>query len=127
VVDDDPLMRCLLTHLLHGSVDGYEVVTVADGEQALAQLTQRDVPLLITDYNMPGMTGVTLATQVKARWPETRTLLMSADHVCDLEGQSRMQSVDGFLLKPFPLHHLRAIVEQVLADGAGRSVVLWST
>jgi hypothetical protein len=38
-----------------------------------------------------------------------------------------MQSVDGFLLKPFPLHHLRAIVEQVLADGAGRSVVLWST
>jgi len=36
VVDDDQLMRCLLTQLLHGSVDGYEVVTVADGEQALA-------------------------------------------------------------------------------------------
>jgi two-component system, response regulator, stage 0 sporulation protein F len=118
VVDDDPLMRCLLTHLLHGSVDGYEVVTVADGEQALAQLTQRDVPLLITDYNMPGMTGVTLATQVKARWPETWTVLMSADHVGDLEGRPRMQSVDGFLLKPFPPHHLLAIVAQVLADGA---------
>jgi CheY-like chemotaxis protein len=121
VVDDDPLMRCLLTHLLHGSLDGYEVVTVADGEQALAQLTQRAVPLLITDYHMPGMTGVTLATQVKARWPETRTLLMSADHVCDLEGQSRMQSVDGFLLKPFPPHHLLAIVAQVLGDGAAPS------
>jgi CheY-like chemotaxis protein len=117
VVDDDPLMRCLLTQLLHGSVDGYEVVTVADGEQALVQLTQRDVPLLITDYHMPGMTGVTLATQVKARWPATRTVLMSADRVSDLEGQPRMQSVDDFLLKPFPPHHLRAIVAQVLADG----------
>src|SRR5438093_3421001 len=127
VVDDDPLMRCLLTHLLHGSVDGYEVVTVADGAQALAHLTQRDVPLVITDYHMPGMTGVTLATLVKARWPETRTVLMSADHVSDLEGQSRMQSVDSFLLKPFPLHHLRAIVEQLLAGGAVRSVGSWNT
>src|SRR5437870_1498150 len=113
VVDDDPLMRCLLTQLLHGSLDGYEVVTVADGEQALAHLTQRDVPLLITDYHMPGMTGVTLATQVKARWPETRTVLMSADRVSDLEAQPRMQSVDSFLLKPFPPHHLRDIVAKV--------------
>jgi two-component system, response regulator, stage 0 sporulation protein F len=60
LVDDDPVVLRLLSRALRGCVAGYELVAVADGEQALPQLAQRPIPLIITDNNMPGISGLQL-------------------------------------------------------------------
>ena len=114
VVDDDPMMRDLLTQLLHAAINDIDVVAVADGEQAVTQLAERMFPLIITAYHMPGMTGLELAQVAKAYQPNTCVVLMSAEGVSELERQQVALPVDFYLTKPFPLVHLTSIVAAVL-------------
>ena len=59
--------------------DGYEVLTAASGEEALAVMAQRGGPvdLLVTDINMPGITGVTLAESLLRDDGSLRTIFMT--------------------------------------------------
>jgi len=47
--------------------------------EALALLQQEQVDLLISDFNMPGLNGLALLEQVRARWPQVRSVLNSGD------------------------------------------------
>jgi CheY-like chemotaxis protein len=120
VVDDDPMMRDLLTHLLRATPSGVVIVAVADAEQALKQLAERMFPLVITDYHMPGMTGLELAQVVKARCPDTCIVLMSAEQVNEVGREHQALPVDYYLTKPFPLVNLTSIVVAVLEALPGR-------
>jgi PAS domain S-box-containing protein len=76
VVDDDPLiamtMNAVLTDMGHESLEAHS------GKVALELLeTGRHVDVIITDYAMPGMTGIQFADQVKARWPDLPVILAS--------------------------------------------------
>jgi two-component system cell cycle response regulator len=63
VVDDDVLIRAQLCALLHGS--DYEVETAASGEDALRLLRSYPCDIVVTDWQMPLMDGVTLCRQVR--------------------------------------------------------------
>jgi CheY-like chemotaxis protein len=105
VVDDDPMMRDLLTHLMHAAISDSDIVAVADGEQAVTQLAERTFPLIITDYHMPGMTGLELAQVAKTHQPNTCVVLMSAEGVSELERQQQALPVDFSISpSPFPSH-----------------------
>ena len=69
-VDDDESMDFLVHRWLERK--GYRVTTCSSGEQALERLedSRSAFTLCITDYNMPGMSGLTLARKIKARWPQ---------------------------------------------------------
>lgn len=76
VVDDDPLiamtMNAVLTDMGHESLEAHS------GKVALELLeTGRHVDVIITDYAMPGMTGIQFAERVKARWPTLPVILAS--------------------------------------------------
>jgi two-component system cell cycle response regulator len=65
VVDDEPISRLRLTHALEQW--GYEVAAAASGDEALQQVEQADVPLLlVVDWMMPGMDGVELCRRLRA-------------------------------------------------------------
>ncbi len=64
VVDDDVLVRAQLCALLHGS--DYEVETAASGEDALRLLRSYPCDIVVTDWQMPIMNGVTLCRQVRS-------------------------------------------------------------
>jgi two-component system cell cycle response regulator len=64
VVDDDVLIRAQLCALLHGS--DYEVETAASGEDALRLLRSYPCDIVVTDWQMPLMDGVTLCRQVRS-------------------------------------------------------------
>jgi two-component system response regulator (stage 0 sporulation protein F) len=93
---------------------GYDIVTVSSGAEALAQIALRPVPLVITDYNMPGMNGLQLTTAIKETSPDTRVVLITAYATPELEKRAREQRVDYYLPKPFPLDRLEQIVRDVL-------------
>ncbi|HQT80456.1 MAG TPA: response regulator [Rhodopila sp.] len=77
LVDDDPLVVANATAMLEDL--GYdEVSSAASGHEALRMLRQDDdFDLLLTDYMMPGMSGVQLATQARALYPDLPVLLAS--------------------------------------------------
>lgn len=78
VVDDDPMLRKLLVMTLQ--MQGYQVLCAEDGHQALAMAKAHergDIDVLITDINMPGITGCELAEALHAVRPEIRTIFTS--------------------------------------------------
>lgn len=108
VVDDDPLMLRLIGHRLQSA--GYEVLIARDGQEALDVLRRQVVPLLITDWSMPQMSGLDLVRAIRAndQWGTV--------HVIMLTGQSEVQHVvqalnagaDDFVRKPFEAEELLA-------------------
>lgn len=114
LVEDEPDILIILHRLMRDLTGGYDIVTVNGGAEALAQIALRPVPLVITDYNMPGMNGLQLAAAVKESSPTTKVVLITAYATPDLEKRAREQRVDYYMPKPFPLDRLEQIVRDVL-------------
>jgi CheY-like chemotaxis protein len=75
VVDDEPAIREMMTLLL--ASEGYEVATAEDGFDALLQLTVKPPDILISDLNMPHMSGFELLSVVRRRFPEIPVIAIS--------------------------------------------------
>src|ERR1035437_9183926 len=76
IVDDESSIRISLSHVL--TEIGYSVRIAEDGFSALAEMHQGGVPdILLSDLNMPGMSGFELLSVVRRRFPVIRTVAMS--------------------------------------------------
>lgn len=67
IVDDQETARVLLDEMIRGLDPGISTSLFASGIEALAWLEQREPDLVITDYRMPGMTGVQLTSELRQR------------------------------------------------------------
>ncbi len=112
VVDDEPLVRTLVSTLLRNR--GWSVIEAADGLSALA-LAPESLGLLVTDYEMPAITGVTLAEQLRLRH-EGLPVLMVSGHP---EIAGKLSALRGprtaFVSKPFPAEELISTVRLITA------------
>jgi DNA-binding response OmpR family regulator len=114
VVDDDALILNLISELL--SESEYNVLTAGNGTAGLQQ--SRDfngkIDLLLSDFEMPGLSGVDLATTMTLERPNLRVLLMSGFTA----GVLILNEGWRFLAKPFAGAQLRALVAGLVApDG----------
>jgi CheY-like chemotaxis protein len=99
VVDDDALSREVLALLLQN--EGYAVETADSGDAALLRLTTADLPeVVLTDLQMPGITGNELALRLRDICGSA-TMLLAMSASAPHDGSER--HFDGFLLKPFTM------------------------
>lgn len=106
VVDDDPLLRLGMVCMLRDM--GYQAIAAQDPMRALPMVHQGiGVDLLITDYSMPGMTGVELAHRMVRARPGLHVLIMTGHQKLpdELDPQWRK------LTKPFTESDLRREIE----------------
>ena len=75
VVDDEPSVRSCLAMLLRSV--GYEVAVAEDGLEALLLMNESAPDILVSDLNMPRMSGFDLLSEVRRRFPHTLTIAMS--------------------------------------------------
>ena len=75
IVDDDVLVRATLSAIFDDA--GYQVRSAADGFSALAEIKYESPDLLLSDLNMPGMSGFELLSVVRRRFPEILVIAMS--------------------------------------------------
>lgn len=113
IVDDDQGMRENLAELFESL--GYSVRTAANAPEALATLDESGADLLLTDYKMPGPTGVELIEAARTRRPGLRAVLMTAFGDSFVEVESVRRGAVGYLNKPFEADEIVAFVEKVLA------------
>ena len=78
VVDDEPAVRESLGMLLESV--GYDVATAANGISAVGQIARAVPDLIVTDLNMPEMTGMELISHVRSRYPAMLIVAMSGDY-----------------------------------------------
>ncbi len=113
IVDDDQGMRENLAELFESL--GYEVHTAANTPDALEVLGETEVDLLLTDYKMPGPTGVELIEAARKRQPGLRAVLMTAFGDSFTEIESVRRGAAGYLNKPFEADEIVAFVEKILS------------
>ena len=75
IVDDEPSIRTSMSHVL--TEIGYWVRSAEDGFSALAELRKELPDILVSDLNMPGMSGFELLSVVRRRFPWIQTIAMS--------------------------------------------------
>ena len=114
VVDNEPDVLAILHRLIRDLAFPYDVVAADSGQTALDQIGRYAVPLLVTDYSMPGMNGVQLIAAVKQLFPSTRVALISALPAAELERRSQNAPVDYYLSKPFHFSQIEQIIRACL-------------
>jgi len=114
-VDDEPAVRFALGEVLAA----HDVVLVAGGEQALAQIASDDEPFdaVITDLSMPGMDGQQLLLAIRAAYPGLPVLMITA-HGSERAAVAAMkQGAWDYLTKPFDIDELCATVQRAAEHG----------
>ncbi|HUJ25968.1 MAG TPA: response regulator [Myxococcales bacterium] len=116
VVDDEDAIRSSLRSLLEA--DGYDVDEAPDGADALALLQAKPFELVISDQNMPGMSGIDLLKLVRVRHPSVVRIMLTGDTDPETTIRSINESeVYRFIRKPWHNRDLRTIVYFALEVG----------
>ena len=112
VIDDDDSIREFVEMALQD--EGYEVVSVAHGEAALAAVAEARPSLILLDMRMPVMTGWDFAQAYRATpGPHVPIIVVTAAH--DPEVRAAQIHADDFLAKPFDIDDLLQVVERYTA------------
>lgn len=114
IVDDEQSMRELLEHVL--TRDGYAVETAENGLQAVERMKDRTFDLVISDIQMPDMTGIELLEHVRNTSPETVVIMITAFATVDTARQAFKLGAEDFIIKDsgFDVEELKVIVRKAI-------------
>ena len=93
---------------------GYEVIPAKSGEEGLAAFAKQEIPLVVSDYKMPGLSGTDVLQRIKAQNPDTCVILASAYPSTKNTLEALKFGAFDFLIKPFKLEDLLQSIERGL-------------
>lgn len=115
LVDDEELVVRSIEKLL--KKEGYEVVSVKNGYEAVKKAEKEDFDLLVTDIRMPSLNGIETIRQI--RESRSKGGLEKIPEICitgfadnELYQQAEQLGVAGYLYKPFDLHDFLSCVKK---------------
>ena len=118
VIDDQPLLRDLLAEFLE--VLGHAADLAADGQEGLARFDPLVHQMVLTDFLMPGLTGLEVAAAIQARSCTTPIVMISGFAGPDDERRAAEAGV-RFLRKPIAFAQFKATLAEVVEHaGAAR-------
>jgi putative two-component system response regulator len=110
VVDDDRYVLESVTTLLREF--GFTVIAFDNGQEAIKRFASEPVDLVLTDINMPGMTGIELLEKIRYLDRETPVLLMTAYADLDTAVKAIQKGAFDFIIKPYRPPYLLHAVEK---------------
>lgn len=122
IVDDMPQIRDMIRVML--KKNGFDSLTFAEsGKQALRSAARQAFNLIITDWNMPNMTGIELLKQVKSdpKLFSIPVMMISDERAADKVLYALEEGTDGFMVKPFSENDLIKNVKLALAKNGAKS------
>ena len=114
IVDDFSTMRRIIKNLLNDL--GYTNTAEADdGTTALTALGQGSFDFVVTDWNMPGMTGIELLKAIRAdeRFKTLPVLMVTAEAKREQIIEAAQAGVNGYVVKPFTAIALKDKIEKI--------------
>jgi two-component system chemotaxis response regulator CheY len=115
IVDDSSMMRALIKRVINlTELTGTEVLEASNGAEALQILETQEVNLLLTDVNMPEMSGVELLREItrRERWPKLVRVIISTDGSPSRREEAADLDVRCYLEKPFSPEVLRHVLSE---------------
>ena len=112
VVDDEPSIREFLQIFL--KKEGYDVQIAKNGIEALESLKKKDFKLLISDLQMPKMTGIELLKEVQSQGLSLIFIIMTAFGTTESAVEAMKLGAYDYILKPFKIDEVRIILSKAL-------------
>lgn len=114
IVDDDLQIRSLVENSLNLLNPDYEISTAPNGSIALEQFKRNPADLILTDYQMPEMSGLELISAVRKISADARIILMTGNGSDSLRNRAQDLGLQGYMEKPFSLITLQENVRGLL-------------
>jgi DNA-binding NtrC family response regulator len=118
IVDDEAKMRRILELML--SPDGYSIDLAEDGRHALSLLSKQSYDLVITDLNMPNLTGIELLTALSKQPMPPPGIVITAFGSVESAVESMKHGAVDYITKPFEKEMIRIVVSKALANSTLR-------
>jgi len=118
VVDDEPCIRESLGILLTSV--GYDVAIAENGVSAVSQLGRRVPDMIVTDLNMPEMSGVELISHIRSHYPSILIVAMSGDYQGDAVPAGII--ADRYYPKGQHPHNLLTVIASLIESQAAKGV-----
>lgn len=112
IVDDNRELLSLCSTILKGN--GYSTSQATRGEEALSQLCDGSIDMLLTDIYLPGLTGLEVTEKLRSRGIDIPVVAMTGYGNMDTAIKALTLGVDEFIVKPFTAEHLSYIVSRGL-------------
>jgi two-component system nitrate/nitrite response regulator NarL len=117
IADDHPLMLQGIRRALEPSEDIEVVGEARSGEELLALVDRRSPDLVLLDLHMPGMGGLEAVTQLKARWPNVKAVVISASEDRTSIDAALLAGASAYILKSVSAVDIASVLRQA-ASGA---------
>jgi two-component system, NtrC family, response regulator AtoC len=112
IVEDDDLMRELMTKILAG--EHYHIFQASSGEEALKLLQEQTIDLVLTDLRLSGMNGLQLLTEVRTFDQEVVVIVMTAYASVETAVEAMRKGAYDYLTKPFINDEIRVMLRRAL-------------
>ncbi len=109
VIEDEAIMRDLLTMLLDRTPDLMVAGSAATGKEALEVWSSEDVDLTLLDLTLPDISGLDVLQEFRRRAPDCRVLILSGHHRSEARESARLAGAAGFILKGDPADIIKGI------------------
>ena len=116
IVDDEETLTFSLYQSFQLWNQHYDVVTAASGDEAIKKLMISEFDLVITDISMPGMSGIELLAQIRANYPKTEVIIMTAYGSEEKREEALKKGARYYLEKPFEIKELKELAMKILSE-----------
>jgi len=114
VVDDDPALLEALPETLRLRMNGVTVDTADSAAAALDRIASQNYDAIVTDIKMPGMDGLALLSEIRARQPDTPILIITGHAEHALAVQALRGGANDFIQKPIDRDHFVASLRRAI-------------
>src|SRR5262245_32318694 len=115
IIDDDANVARALERVLEGA---HRVETVSTAEEGIARAQVENFDVLVTDLQMPGMSGLDLIKELRTDAP---IILMTGHHTTDTAIEAMKQGAYDYLLKPVDPDEFLALIEKAMQAGKAKA------
>jgi CheY-like chemotaxis protein len=114
IVDDQREIRSMLSSGVETLDGDFSVITVPSGEEAVLEISMQNFDLLVTDVRLPGISGLEVLRQVRAKQPDLKVILITGLLDPVIRRNVADAGADAFFLKPVVLADFLDAVERCL-------------
>jgi len=112
IVDDEEIARKNLEHVL--KKENYEVVTAQNGTEAFKLLDDQEFEIVLTDVKMQGLDGFAVLEKIKAKYPNTKVMMITAYAAVDSAVEAIKRGACHYIAKPFKIEEVKLSIKQAL-------------
>jgi putative nucleotidyltransferase with HDIG domain len=115
IVDDDPIIREVLSDILSG-ICGFETDTAVDGLDGLNKLRNNPYDIVFTDLSMPHLGGIDLLKESVKEYPSIPVVMITGISTVDTAVNAMREGAKDFIIKPFQIEKVISVAERVIGE-----------